>query len=384
MGARLNMDQDLLDCQRLMRGGSKSFFAASRVLPDAMRQSAMALYAFCRVADDAVDHLAEQGLAHAHSAQRVSALQMQAIESLYQRLEAIYHDRPIDHPADRAFSRLVKAQALPKILPMLLLEGFAWDAQAKRYETIDELETYAVRVAGSVGVMMAYIMGVRHPMVLASACEMGMAMQLTNIARDVGEDARAARLYLPLAWMREAGLEPQAWLAAPSFDPALAAVVSRLLARADALYRSAEGATAHLPWRCRPAIVAAARVYAEIGRELERRGLDSVNQRAVVTAGRKWQLLCFAISQSFLPAHQSLSTESCNLAGLADAIRPLIENLLRSGDADWQSIKPRQASGVERLAAVFERLEKLDRQQRAKQHPGFSNETGSMASGTSQ
>ena len=59
MGARLNMDQDLLDCQRLMRGGSKSFFAASRVLPDAMRQSAMALYAFCRVADDAVDHLAD-------------------------------------------------------------------------------------------------------------------------------------------------------------------------------------------------------------------------------------------------------------------------------------------------------------------------------------
>jgi phytoene synthase len=266
---------------------------------------------------------------------------------------------------------------------MLLLEGFAWDAQAKRYETIEELEAYAVRVAGTVGVMMAFIMGVRHPMVLASACKMGMAMQLTNIARDVGEDARAARLYLPLTWMQDEGLNPQAWLCAPVFSPALAAVLKRLLAHADALYRSAEAATAHLPWRCRPAIVAAARVYAEIGRELERRGLDSVNQRAVVAAGRKWQLLCGATMRSFLPVHQPLSTESCDLGQLGEAIRPLIETLLRGGDAHWHATKPRQAAGIERLAAVFERLEKLDRQQRAKQHPGFPTETSSMASGTS-
>ncbi|MFM7386142.1 MAG: squalene/phytoene synthase family protein, partial [Betaproteobacteria bacterium] len=178
----MSMDQDLLDCQRLMRGGSKSFFAASRVLPEPIRQSAMALYAFCRIADDAVDLLAERNM-------HVGDMQTEALEKLYRRLDRIYRQHPIDHPADRAFARLVQSKALPKSLPLLLLEGFAWDAQSKRYETIEELEAYAVRVAGSVGVMMAFIMGVRHPMVLASACEMGMAMQLTNIARDVGEDA---------------------------------------------------------------------------------------------------------------------------------------------------------------------------------------------------
>lgn len=364
MGPRMSMDQDLLDCQRLMRGGSKSFFAASRVLPRPMRQSAMALYAFCRVADDAIDLIAE-------SDKHVGALQSEAIQLLNQRLDRIYRSQPMDHPADRAFSRLVHEQALPKSLPLLLFEGFAWDASSKRYETIEALEAYAVRVAGSVGVMMAYLMGVRHPMVLASACEMGMAMQLTNIARDVGEDARAGRLYLPQAWMREAGIDPQTWLATPSYSAALATVVKRLLEHADRLYDDAELATVHLPWRCRPAIVAASRVYAEIGRELERRSLDSVNQRTVVASSKKWQLVFCALTQGLKPSHRSLSTQRSELTSLRQAIRPVIEHLLRSGDADWEATKPRQASGIERLAVVFERLDALDREQRAKQHPGF-------------
>ncbi|NDG56853.1 MAG: phytoene/squalene synthase family protein, partial [Betaproteobacteria bacterium] len=147
----MSMEQDLRDCQRLMRGGSKSFFAASRVLPADIRQHAMALYAFCRIADDAVDLVA----AKASDQQTGQRLQRQALESLYQRLDQIYDDCPFDHPADRAFARLVQRVALPKSLPLLLLEGFAWDAQARRYPSIVALEAYAVRVAGSVGVMMA-------------------------------------------------------------------------------------------------------------------------------------------------------------------------------------------------------------------------------------
>jgi 15-cis-phytoene synthase len=102
---------------------------------------------------------------------------------------------------------------LPRELPAALLEGFAWDAAGRYYETIDELHDYCARVAGSVGAMMALIMGVKNKQVLARACELGNAMQLTNIARDVGEDARNGRLYLPRSWMREAGIDPQAWLA---------------------------------------------------------------------------------------------------------------------------------------------------------------------------
>jgi 15-cis-phytoene synthase len=159
-------------------------------------------------------------------------------------------------------------------------------------------------VAGTVGAMMALLMESRDRQSLARACELGVAMQLTNIARDVGEDARNGRLYLPLAWMREAGLDPEAWLAAPQFDQRLASVISRLLAEADRLYARGECGVGGLPRDCRPAIQAARLVYAEIGHALEASGLDSVHRRTVVGGGRKLVLLmraCGAVLRS--PGH---------------------------------------------------------------------------------
>jgi len=373
----MSMERDLRDCKRLMRGGSKSFFAASRVLPAGVRESAMALYAFCRIADDAVDLIENHGT----NARPLAVEQQQALINLYRRLDAIYLDRPEDHPADRAFARLVHEHSLPKSLPLLLLEGFAWDAQGRRYHSIEALDDYAVRVAGSVGLMMAWIMGVRQPLVLASACEMGMAMQMTNIARDVGEDARAGRLYLPMQWLHEAGVDPQVWLRGPKFDRALASVVSRLLAHADALYRDAESAIEHLPRRCRPAIIAAGRIYAEIGRELERCALDSVNRRAVVGSVRKWRLMLSSLVRCLRPARRPLSGQATELASLPASIRTVIEDLLQSGQLAWPSRPDRAVRGLAGLAEVFERLDALDRQQRAKQHPGFRSDNSEVFTG---
>jgi phytoene synthase len=143
--------------------------------------------------------------------------------------------------------------------------------------------------------MMAILMHTRRPQALARACELGVAMQYTNIARDVGEDARNGRLYLPRTWMREAGLDPDAWLTAPRFNEALGGVVARLLAAADALYARAEHGIGELPRNCRPAIRAARLVYAEIGREVERAGLDSISRRAVVSHQRKLALITQAL-----------------------------------------------------------------------------------------
>jgi hypothetical protein len=185
--------------------------------------------------------------------------------------------------ADRALACVVHQAGLPRILLDALLEGFAWDAEGRRYETLEDLHDYAARVAGTVGAMMSMVMDTRSPSALARACELGLAMQLTNIARDVGEDARAGRLYLPLQWLREAGIDPDAWLQQPEFSPAIAKVVQRLLHAADTLYRRAERGVAELPRDCRPAIQAARLVYAEIGREIEAAGFDSVNRRAVVS-----------------------------------------------------------------------------------------------------
>jgi len=131
--------------------------------------------------------------------------------------------------------------------------------------------------------------------VLARACELGIAMQLTNIARDVGQDARAGRLYLPLEWLREAGIDPEDWLARPVFNAALAGVIERLLAAADELYARASHGIAHLPRQARPGVHAARLLYAEIGHELRRMGHDSLAARARVGRTRKLALLLNAM-----------------------------------------------------------------------------------------
>jgi phytoene synthase len=175
-------------------------------------------------------------------------------------------------------------------LPEALLEGLAWDAEGgRRYEDLPALEAYAARVAGSVGCMMAVLMGVRDRAALARACDLGVAMQLTNIARDVGEDARAGRLYLPLRWLREAGVDGDEWLVRPVFDPAVAGVVRRLLLAADELYRRAGAGIAALPSDAGPESAPPGLLYAGIGREVERRGLrlgQRTGARARLAQGR--------------------------------------------------------------------------------------------------
>ena len=278
---------DLHACRQLMRGGSKTFFAASLLLPSRVRTPASALYAFCRLADDAVD-LGDNPLT--------------AMRDLQERLDGIYAGRPRAITADRALAVVVHRFAIPRTLLDALLDGFVWDTSGRRYETLEDVQAYGARVAGTVGAMMALVMGARDDAALARACELGVAMQLTNIARDVGEDARNGRLYLPRRWLREAGVDPDAWLAAPSFDAAIGRVVQRLLDAADDLYQRAEAGIVALPRDCRPAISAARLVYAEIGRQLEQSGLDSVSQRAVVSRQRKLALIARATAAAFAPS----------------------------------------------------------------------------------
>ena len=262
---------DLAWCHRTLRGGSRSFFAASLVLPGEVMRRASAIYAFCRLADDLID----------------SGGGAAAVAQLTTRLDAIFAGRPFDVPADRALAQVVREARLPRESLDALVEGFAWDAAGRRYETLDELHDYAARVAGSVGILMSVAMDRTAADVLARAADLGVAMQLTNIARDVGEDARAGRLYLPRDWLREAGIDPDAFLASPRWTPALGRVVARLLAEADRLYRRADAGLAELPASCRFGIRIARRLYAAIGDEVMRHGGDSVSRRAVVPPARK-------------------------------------------------------------------------------------------------
>ncbi len=272
---------DLHFCRELLRGGSRTFFAASFLLPPRVRKPATALYAFCRLADDAVD---------------LSDKPSAALRMFRQRLSRIYAGEPDDHPVDRAFCNVVHEFGVPEEVPHALLEGLQWDLESRTYETIDDLCGYAVRVAGTVGVMMAVLMGVRIREQLSRACDLGIAMQLTNIARDVGEDARNGRMYLPSNWVREAGVDPDKWIKAPEYCPQLAEVVERLLAYAEGLYDSAKVGVEALPRSCRPGIESARILYREIGRKIIRDGLNVVERRSVVGPRRKAVLVAGALS----------------------------------------------------------------------------------------
>jgi 15-cis-phytoene synthase len=332
---------DHRECRRAIRSGSKSFYAASRLLPAQTRQRAFALYAFCRLSDDAID---------------LSGGSKDALERLRERLGCAARGRPQRYAADRAMADLMRRCAIPAALPEALLEGLAWDSEGRSYETINDLFDYAARVAGSVGVMMALIMDVRSPQALARACELGVAMQLTNIARDVGEDARMGRIYLPRQWLREAGIDVDAWLCEPNFDDRLRPVVERLIREADALYARAREGIVLLPAKCRPAILAAAMIYREIGREVERNAFDSVTQRARVSATRKLLLMARAMGGA-LSLSETDATPPLACANF------LIESA-RSGRA-FSSRVPHPVVGWResfiRMLGVFERLQRSER-----------------------
>jgi phytoene synthase len=340
--------QDLQNCRRLMRGGSKSFFAASLLLPSRVRAPASALYAFCRLADDAID-LGDDPYA--------------AMRELRQRLDGIYAGAPRDIPADRALTCVVHQHAVPRALLDALLEGFLWDAQGRRYETLADLQDYGARVAGAVGAMMALVMGTRTAQALARACELGVAMQLTNIARDVGEDARNGRVYLPRQWLAEVGIDAEAWLRAPVFDAALASVVDRLLHAADELYRRAEQGIAALPRDCRPAIHAARLVYAEIGHQLQRSGLDSVNRRVVVSKGRKIALMARATGAALtLPGATPVPLHALPaIQYLVDAVPVVRDERDPRGDAE---ATPPSRSFDERVVWLIDLFERQAAQNR--------------------
>jgi phytoene synthase len=272
---------DLAECRAMLRTGSRTFLAASHLLRRRVRDPAISLYAFCRMADDAIDGADDPG---------------PALTWLQERLVRIYAGNPLPIAADRALADVIARFDIPRELPGALLEGFAWDAVSRRYEDLPALTAYAVRVAGTVGMMMSLLMGARAPSVLARACDLGVAMQLSNIARDVGEDARAGRLYLPLGWLRDAGIDPDVWLAAPAPCDGISAVVQRLLRVADGLYDRSAAGISRLPLSCRPGMVAARMLYAEIGREVERRGNDFVMSRAVVSDRQKLLVLARALA----------------------------------------------------------------------------------------
>jgi phytoene synthase len=265
-----------------MAAGSKSFAAASRLFDPRTRASAQMFYAWCRHCDDVIDG---QVMGRGRIEQAASAAERLA--RLEGQTRAALAGEPIEEAAFAALQRVIREHAIPEHLPFDILQGFRMDVEERRYGTVEDLLSYCYHVAGAVGVTMALIMGVdpKDGETLDRACDLGLAFQLTNIARDVMEDARNGRVYLPAALLGLAEASPAVVLD-PAHHTRVLRATHQLLDLADVYYVSSRAGIARLPFRSAWAIATARRVYREIGLRV-RRASDPWAQRQSVPLGRK-------------------------------------------------------------------------------------------------
>ncbi len=270
-------------CFETIRRHSRSFALASRLLPRGSRAAAAVVYTWCRRADDTVDEAASAGDAAA------------GLQRLRSELEGVYAGQPAADLALRAFAEVVRRHGVPRFAPEELLAGMAMDLDGYRYARMDDLLLYCFRVAGTVGLMMSHVLGVSDARALRNASHLGIAMQLTNICRDVAEDWERGRLYLPEELLARAGIGGLGERLGRPFPaealPGLRSCVRELLGLASRYYASGDAGLASLHWRSALSVRTARLVYASIGRTLERRGHDPLRGRAVVSGGRKAALV---------------------------------------------------------------------------------------------
>jgi phytoene synthase len=283
----------LEQCRWMITKGSKSFSLAARLFDPETRDAAFFLYGWCRYCDDQVD---EAGQANRDELdRRIQALKDKTISAFSSELQ--------QEPVFVALQYIVHRYAIPSHYALELIEGMSMDVRGTRYETLQELSLYCYRVAGTVGLMMSHVMGLRDEIALRHAADLGIAMQLTNIGRDITEDAGVGRIYLPISWLEEAGIAADE-IAAPENRDKLAMLTRRLLREAERYYQSGDAGLWHLSFRSACAVSVARYVYSGIGNLLLGKGARAWDQRAYMTAPRKLLMIARGLGHLFfsLPA----------------------------------------------------------------------------------
>lgn len=267
---------------QIIQSGSKSFAAAAKLFPPTERASSYLLYAWCRHCDDVIDGQ-ELGFRTSEQHDPVRALQQLRVET-----DKALSGEPMQDPIFVALQRVCAKHQIPKTYPLALLEGFAMDVDNTTYATLDETLTYCYHVAGVVGIMMSMIMGAREAAVLDRANDLGLAFQLSNIARDVIDDAALGRVYLPGDWLKEQGVEPTpAAVQDPANRDRVARVAQRLIAEAEKYYDSSKEGLPHLKLRSAWAIATAHSVYRKIGRRVVALGTGAWDKRVSTSKADK-------------------------------------------------------------------------------------------------
>ena len=262
--------------------GSKSFAMASTLFDPQTRERAWLLYAWCRKCDDIAD-----GQDHGGTLQGVVDGQAR-LSTIRVMTDSALRGEPTGDPAFDGFGVVMRECAIPARYAHDLIEGFALDAREWRPRSQDDMLRYCYYVAGAVGCMMAVLMGVDpdDQATLDRACDLGLAFQLANIARDISEDEAADRCYLPQEWLAEMDMPPGEHMK-PWVRPRLAILARRMADMAAAYEESARHGTGALPPRAAWAVLAAAGIYGDIAREVARRGEQAWDARVITTKPAK-------------------------------------------------------------------------------------------------
>ena len=266
------------ELEQIIAAGSQSFARAARLFDPATRIDALRLYAWCRTCDDRID-----GQTLGHARQSLSNEERQArLVQLRRQTDSALRGEPQTELAFQALTTVAQRHALPAQWVHDVLDGFALDVAGATYATLPDTLRYCYHVAGAVGLLMARIMGVSDADTLDRACDLGLAFQLTNIARDLVEDARAGHLYAPADLVAAHNLTLDQIAAN---DPRIVALAQALVRLAAPYYASARCGAYRLPLRAAWAIHAAGLIYRDIGAVLLQS--ETMPQRARTGAARK-------------------------------------------------------------------------------------------------
>lgn len=278
---------DLLKHENTIRQGSKSFAMASFFFSEEEKEAAWKLYSWCRYCDDEIDEVPT-----------ISETRIRLKHLIHQTERLASSDSFAEFQME-GMSEIVKKYQIPMKYPLDLLRGMEMDVSSTRFQTLEELEDYCYCVAGTVGLMMCHVLGIRDDEALSHAVAMGKAMQLTNICRDLQEDRQRGRLYLPVSWLIESGVFEEELFDSKN-QKALLDMQERLLKRADELYQEGYAGLKYLSLRSSWAVLIAAKIYSHIGDLIRRNPALSLQKRTYVTKLKK-VLIVLSTFKSFLP-----------------------------------------------------------------------------------
>ncbi|MFA5115298.1 MAG: phytoene/squalene synthase family protein [Candidatus Omnitrophota bacterium] len=273
---RASINEGYRIASRITRQYARSFYFSSRFLPPDKKYALFCIYAICRLSDEAVDSSAEPGRVH-------------TLERLKEKIDLAYAEDDLSDSLLLSFKETIERYAVPKKYFEELISGMYLDLSKNRYQNFQELHEYCYKVAGVIGLTVSRVFGLQDPLAEKHAVSLGIAMQLTNILRDIGEDYRRGRIYLPQDELSSHGVN-ETDIASGRLSPNLKALFKFQIERARQYYRGSEaGISMITDRRCRLTASAIKEFYSAILEAIEKNGYDVFSRRA--SAGRLKKIL---------------------------------------------------------------------------------------------